>query len=206
MIRGKNKKRKPERYAEYYERTMEPIWTERWKKYLKRVKALKKDISRLGPIPTEEKQLIKTINYFVKIIDVVTDFYDDGLVKCAPKEKAQALINFNDMVFTLVAREKCTSCYLNKSEVGKRVTANNLYLGMFNSITNEDELNNIKTEEINGSKLKVEVDFTSISEWINGRAVTLDGYRASISQKQLAKVLKGIQSIILEVIDEILKE
>lgn len=205
--RRKNKRwNKEGRYSEYYQKVMDPIWTERWETYLKRLKKLKKEVLKIGSIPTKENQLIKTTNCFVKFIDLLTSFLDNGILECAPEGKAQAIINFNDMLDAFVARKNCTICYINKSERGQRVNVNNLYIGIFNLITDKDDLNNIQTKNINGKKLRVDVDFTPLSEWLNGRVRTPDGHQAKLSQRVLAKFLNEMKSIVLELIDEILKE
>lgn len=206
MNKKRNKKWKESRYNRYYEKTMEPIRKQQWETDLKRLKILRKDVLGLGPIPTRQIQLIKTTNYFIKFMDLLTEFHDNGMLKCAPESKAQEVRDFNDIISTFVAREKCTNCYHNRSEVGKRVTANNLYLGLFVPITDEDDLEQIQTKVINGKKLKVEVDFCPLYEWLNKRAVTIDGHRATISQKFLAKFLNEMRSIVLEVIDGVLEE
>lgn len=195
-----------QRYKHYYQKIMEPVMIERWKNCLKWVSVLKKEILKLGSIPEKEIQLIKTKNYFVNFIDLLTNFLDSGgVLDCATEEKAAAVYSFNDILITLVAREECTICYFNKSKVGQRVTDNNLYLGAFLEITEKDDLNNIETREIHGMKVKVEVDFTPVSEWINHKAISKKGYTAKISQKTLAAFLNKRKSMLLEIIDEILK-
>ena len=161
-MKRKNKKRKIARYPKYYQRIMEPVLVERWETYLNRLRILKKDLLKLGPIPTKEIQLIKTTNYFVKFIDLLTDFHDKGMLECATEKKAQAVYDFNDMLVTLVAREE-SICYLNKSENGQRITANNLYLGSFVPVTEKDNLKNIEIKQIDGIKVKVEVEYTPLS-------------------------------------------
>ena len=203
-MKRKNKKRKIARYPKYYQRIMEPVLVERWETYLNRLRILKKDLLKLGPIPTKEIQLIKTTNYFVKFIDLLTDFHDKGMLECATEKKAQAVYDFNDMLVTLVAREE-SICYLNKSENGQRITANNLYLGSFVPVTEKDNLKNIEIKQIDGIKVKVEVEYTPLSEWINKRAIAKDGSPARISQKTLSRFLDKRKSMLLEIIDEILK-
>lgn len=203
--RRRNKKRWGAwRYAEYYERIMEHIWTERWETDLKRLKILKKNILALGPIPQKETQMIKTVNHFVKFLDLLTSFVDIGTLRCAPVSKADSANALNEMLVAFVAREESTLCYLNKTEVGKTVTTNSLYLGLFLEITDDDIKDDIQTKVHNGTVYKVEVDFSPLSDWLNRRVITTNGHLATISQKTLANLIQEMQAIIFETIDEIL--
>lgn len=200
-----NKKRKTQRYGKYYFQTMQPVWEERWQKYLKRIKILKKDIEHLGPIPKKEKQLISTVNYFVDIINLITNFSDKGLLTYLPKEKGEEVSMFNALITALVAREKHVHQYKNTSEIGKSVTRENLYLGIFSRITDSSEITpETPTIEINGRLRRVEVDFAPLSDWINHRVKAMNGRSCTISQKDLAITLSEIRTLILEYIDAVL--
>lgn len=203
--RWNRNKKSTKRYIEYYETIMDPIWTQRWEKDLKRLKVLKKDILALGPIPHKESQVIATTNYFVKFVNLLTAFLDNGQLECAPISKADSVNSLNTILIALVARKEDSFYYLNKAGIGKSVTTNNLYLGLFVPITEEDDIANIQTKKLNNTLLKVVVDFCPFSDWINKRVITFDGYPATISQKTLANLLRESQSIIFEAIDDVLK-
>ena len=55
-------KRKKSRYGVYYYTMMAPVWREHWNKDIIRLNKLKKQLKKLGPVPTNEKQIIKTTN------------------------------------------------------------------------------------------------------------------------------------------------
>jgi len=199
-----NKNRKKSRYGAYFEAMMDPIWREHWENDLKRIKKLKKQLEKLGPIPTKEVQLIKTANLFVDLINLLTTFVDEGNIPYAPEDKYDAVDRFKHVVSHYVAREDGTLCYINKSEPGKRVTANNLCIGLFSSVAKEDITNNIKTKTINGITIQVLAEFTPIVNWINQNTTTLDGSPASLSQKAIASYIKDIKEAVLKEIDKIL--
>lgn len=201
---ARRKKYSANRYCRYYESIMEPIWNQCWEKDLKRLKSLKKEILSLGPIPQKESQLISTVNYFIKYLNILTSFVDNDLLKYSPIVKANSVQSFNNIISTLVAREKDSSYYINKAGKNQNVTINNLYLGLFVPITEEDSNSNIKIKKINNSFLKVEVDFYPFSDWINNKVLTVNGYPATISQKTLAKLLIESQSLLFNAIEDIL--
>ena len=199
-----SKPRRPSRYADYYERMMDPIWTQRWENDLKRIKILKKNILSLGPVPQKQVQVIKTVNHFVKLIDLLTSFVDHGILSCSPMDKSESADAFNDMLISFVARRESTLCYLNKTEVGKTVTTNSLYLGLFFEITEDEVTDNIQTKTHNGTLYRVDVDFSPISDWLNRRVLTSSGNLATISQTVLAFLIKEMETMLLKTIDELL--
>ena len=206
MKRKKQNKKRwgSSRYTEYYEKIMEPIWTEHWETDLKRLKILKKNLMSLGPVPQKEAQTIKTINYFVKFIDILTSFVDKGILRCAPINKGESANSLNEMLIAFVARKESTLCYLNKTEIGKTVTTNSLYLGMFFELNDDDIKNNVQTKTHKGITYKVEVDFSPLSDWLNRRVRTTNGNLAIISQQTLAHLIQEMQTMLFETIDEIL--
>ena len=200
----KKKNWKKQRYGAYYMRKMEPIWEEKWNGYQKRIKFLKKDIQHLGPIPQKETQLISTVNYFVKLINLISNFADKGMACYTPEDKVEIIAKFNAIITSLVARDKLIHQYMNKSKIGENVTPNNLYLGMFSQIKEDEIASDKPTIEINGELRKVEVNFAPISDWINNRVISLSGRSCHINQKDLAITLREIIAIILEAIDAVL--
>lgn len=206
MKRRKNNKKKwgASRYTQYYEKIMEPVWTEHWDSDLKRLKILKKNLMSLGPVPQKETQTIKTVNYFVKFIDILTSFVDKGILRCAPISKGESANSLNEMLIAFVARKESTLCYLNKTEVGKTATTNSIYLGMFFELNDDDIKNNVQTKTHKGITYKVEVDFSPLSDWLNRRVRTTNGNLAIISQQTLAHLIQEMQTMLFETIDEIL--
>ena len=102
----KNLTRKKQRYGLYYMRTMQEVQLQMRKElseYQKRIKILKKDIQRLGPVPQKKTQLISTVNYFVSLINLITNFADSGMVFYSTEEKEEALAKF-------YADEVCLDC------------------------------------------------------------------------------------------------
>lgn len=199
-----SKPRRPSRYADYYERMMDPIWTQRWENDLKRIKILKKNILSLEPVPQKKVQVIKTVNHFVKLIDLITSFVDQGILSCAPMYKSEAADSFNEMIVSFAARHESTLCYLNKTEIGKTVTTNSLYLGLFFEIADDDIKDNMQIKIHNGVKYHVDVDFSPISDWLNRRVRTSNGNLATISQSTLSFLIKEMERMLLETIDELL--
>jgi len=198
------KKRKKTRYGVYYSTIMAPVWREHWEKDLKRLNNLKKQLKKLGPIPTKETQIIKTANLFIELIDLLTNFVDKGLVQHAPKNKHEAAIQLNETLLHYVAREEQLLCYLNKSRKGQSVTANNLYIGLFGNISENDDISCIKTKTINGVTFMVLAEFAPIIDWINHSAVTLCGSPARLSQNAIATYITDIRNKVLEEIDSVL--
>ena len=115
-----SKPRRPSRYADYYERMMDPIWTQHWENDLKRIKTLRKNIYSLGPVPQNKVQVLKTVNHFVKLIDLITSFVDYGILTCVPSTKSESAETLNEILVSFVGREESTLCYLNKTEVGSQ--------------------------------------------------------------------------------------
>ena len=203
---NEKKKRKTPRYYMYYKATMQPVWEEEWNTYERRIRRLKKDVLSLGVIPTNENQLIKTVNYFVRLVNLVTNFNDNGIVIHAPTSKAEEAYTFNEIIVSIMARKKGIAQYHNKSEFGKPVTYENLYLGMFSKVDPEDVSPEMQTVIINDDLHKVDVESTSISDWINNRAFSLDGRRCHIKQKDLATVDTQLTSILMKAINDVLSD
>lgn len=193
-----------QRYGEYFNDSMQAVRVEKWFAYLKRIRVLKKNLIALGAVPYKETQLIKTVNYFVKLINLVTNFFDTGLLNCAPIYKKEELFEFNFTIVALTAREYGYAQYHNKSEVGKNVTLSNLYLGMFDDISPEEITPNMKTTVINDEIKLVVVEMAPLSDWINNRVFAVNGCYSKIRQKDLAHVNRQIYKILLESINKIL--
>lgn len=200
----KKKKWKKQRYGKYYNKIMQPQRLEAYNAFIKRVKTLKKQVKSLGKIPEKKTQLIKTINYFVNLINLVTQFVDSGLLEYPPKHKYSEIAYFHEVLVCIMARTENSASYHNRSLPGQSVNYNNLYLGMFSDIASEDITPDTPICFINGEAKKVEAEMFSFSDWINNRAITNDGYMAIINQKELAIVDKNLTDILLETIDSVL--
>lgn len=206
QLYGKNQpKRKEQQYGQYYEKMMEPIWQKDWITYQKRIKKLKKDIISLGKIPENEKQLIATIKYFVKLIALVTNFLDTGLSNRVPDDKYQIVSEFDTLITLMVARDTNAAQYYNNSKVNEPVTYDNLYLGMFSEIKEKDITPNTSIRIIGGKPKKIIVPLTSMSGWLNNCAFSLDGEHVSIKQHDLAVMEKQLVTILFRSIDKVLK-
>lgn len=203
QIRKRQQRRK--RYQAYYEAMMEPIYEQMWSETIKRLKTLKKAVKSLGPIPNEEIQLTKTVNYFIKIVNLATNFLDEGLISFLPDNKIEQVDDFNATIEYIAGRNVENTQYLNKSEIGEKVNAENLLLGRFSSIGIENVPATTKTIRINGKLYKVEVEFTPISLWLKGKVISKDGHYVNISQKRIATVDKQLTDRLLEVINGVLE-
>lgn len=197
-------KRKKSRYGVYYYTMMTPIWREHWEKDIKRLHKLKKQLKKLGPVSTNKKQIINTANMFVELINLLTNFVDNGLLQHAPKNKHQVTIELNETLTHYIAREEQLLCYLNKSQKGQSVTANNLCIGFFSNISENDDITSIKTKTVNGVTFQVLADFAPVIDWINQSAVTLSGNPTVLSQKAIASYITDIRDKILAEIDSVL--
>lgn len=196
-----------QRYSEYYNDSMQDIWHEEWELYLKRIIKLKKNINSLGKVPNKPSQLISTTNYFVSLINLVTNFTDNGIVFLAAKGKLDAVENFNNVIISLTAREKGSMQFWNKTPIGQNVSHNTLYLGMYSEIDPKDITPEMKITKIDGELRLVEVEPHSISDWLNKKAESVDGkYICLIKQQDLAHIDMELTSILLGVIDEVLAE
>lgn len=201
----KKKKWNKQRYGEYYKDVMAPLWTELWNNYLKRIKILRKDIKALGTVPDKEVQLIKTVKYFVRLIDLATNFVDNGISIYAPINKADVVSQFNDTIVAIVARDDNLAQYHNRTEFGRHVTYDTLYLGMCSKIDPAEVTPDMTTRIIDGKVRKVEVELASISDWLNDKVFSVDGYNCHIKQKYLANVDRQLTDILLESIDSVLE-
>lgn len=206
MYRQKRKtKWRSQRYGDYYARLMEEVRLEHYNEYIKRIRALRKEVILLGEVPKNQKQLIKTIQYFRELINLATKFVDKGLLDCVPIEKAEKLEDFNSTITTLTCRSQGIVQVQNKTPVGKPVTNNTLYIGMLSKITGEPN-ESLRTETINGRVYQVEVYPAPISDWINFRVKDIKGRMSLLKQGLLAGLCEDLTKILLGSIDDVLKE
>ena len=196
---------KKSRYGEYYQNVMQPIHREAWKQELKRIKKLKKKLLALGPVPQSKHQIIKTVNMFIKLIDILTEFIDDGVLKYAPESKVEAVLKLNTAIKHFVSRKPTPQlCYLNKSKIGEAVTANNLCIGRFVGITPEESVNTENTTTINGVTLKVIVDYIPAADWLQKKAIASSGNTVALSQSALSSCIEDITKDLIKKIDSVL--
>ena len=202
-----NKSWKQQRYVTYYHDSMQKIWWEEWQAYLRRIIKLKKNIMSLGKIPKNPSQLISTVKYFVGLINLATNFVDTGIILRATADKAIQVEKLNSALLVITAREKNMMQFWNTTPVGQNVTYNTLYLGMYSKIEPQDVTPDMKVISLNGDLVKVEVDLHPISDWLNKRAVSVDGkHICVIKQQDLAEIDEVITSFLLQIIDEVLKD
>ena len=195
---------KKQRYGIYYNELTQPIRVEKWLTYLKRVRVLKKNLLSLGYVSYKESQLIKTVNYFVKLINLVTNFFDTGLLYYSPLEKKDEMFEFNYTIESFTAREEGYAQYHNRAKVRKNVTLSNLYIGRFDDISPEKITPDIKTTIINNEIKLVVVEMAPLCNLINNRVTAVNGYHVKIKQKDLANVNRQIYKILLEAINKVL--
>lgn len=197
------KKRKPT-YGEYYKKLM---MQERkaYDEYLKRIKSLRKKVISLGDVPKKNTQLIKTLNYFVELVNLATNFVDKGKLKWYPIKKEEELREFEETIYTLTCRNRESSQVQNKTQIGKTVTNNTLYIGiMYEAIEGPNPC--MKQKIIDGKLYQVEVNFAPISDWINGKIVrTCDNQRVSLKQPKIAQLVENLKCILLKAIENVLK-
>lgn len=205
MTRKDKWKKGNNRYVMYYNKMMLPIRMKQYQDYLKRIAVLKKRVLALGKVPEKEQQLISTVKYFVSLINLATEFEDKGYLTTVPSAKAELIREFNSDIASLVSRKEGNAQYWNKSEVGKKVTFDNLYLGMFSKIKPEEITPELVTTKIAGEVRKVECDYFTLSQWINGQARSLDGYGVKIKQQDLAAICKEVTKLLLHQIDKVLE-
>ena len=196
--------RKKQVYGGYYEKLMEPIYMRRYQEYLKRVKSLKKKVISLGDIPQRKTQLIKTLNYFVEIVNLATNFVDKGMLIRCPIEKEKELREFESAINTITCRNSETSLVQNKTPKGGTVTYDTLYIGVMHE-AKEESNQALKTQIINGKLYNIEVDFASINDWVNGKVRAVNGKRVELKQEDLAKLVEQVIDILLDTIDSVLK-
>lgn len=198
------RKRKKQVYGDYYEELMEPTYMKRYWDYLKRIKSLRKKVISLGDIPTKKTQLIGTLNYFVELVNLATSFVDKGMLSWCPIGKEQELMEFQETINKLTCRNDEAIPVQNRTPIGGTVTYDTLYIGLIHEAI-EGPNPCLKTKIINGKLYNIEVDFASISAWINWEVTSVDGKNVRLKQEDLAQLDKKLTDILLEVIDNVLK-
>lgn len=196
--------RKKQVYGGYYEKLMEPTYMKRYQEYLRRIRSLKKKLISLGGIPESKTQLIKTLNYFVQIVNLATNFVDKGMLIRGPIEKEKELREFESAINTVTCRNSETSQVQNKTPKGGTVTYDTLYIGVMHEAKEESD-EALKTKIINGRLYNIEVDFASINDWINGKVRAVNGKSVKLKQEDLAKLNRQVIDILLDTIDGVLK-
>lgn len=199
----KRRKRKKQVYGDYYEKLMEPTYIKHYQEYLKRIKTLRKKVISLGDVPKKETQLIKTLDYFVELINLATNFVDKGMLKWWPIEKKEELREFEEIVYTLTCRDCESILVQNKTPIGNTVTYDTLYIGVMHEI--EDSNPYVKTKSINGKLYQIDVDFASISDWINWEVTAVNGLKVKLKQRDLAQLDEKLKGKLLNAIETVLK-
>lgn len=199
------KKRRKQRYGDYFYRLMEPTMIKCYDEYIRRIKVLRRQVNDLGSVPHKKTQLIKTLQYFISLINLATKFVDSGILEYAPEEKAESINEFNSAITMLTFRNNGTVHVQNKTPVGGTVMYNNLYIGVISEAKGECR-KDCKRETINGKEYDVEVQPVSVRDWINFRAKSVDGRLALLKQEELADLCEKLTKILLETIDDVLKE
>lgn len=196
--------RKKRVYGDYYEKLMEPSYTKNYQEYLKRIKSLKKKVISLGDVPQNKTQLIKTLNYFVELVNLATNFVDNGMLRRCPIEKEKELRDFEDTINALTCRNSETSLVQNRTPIGGTVTYDTLYIGLMHE-AKEESSSYQKTKTINGKLYEIEVDFASISDWINNKVKSVNGRKVKLKQEDLSKLEKKLIDALLGAIENVLK-
>ena len=202
MCRREKHKWRKQRYGDYYERLM-AAYLKQYEEYIKRIRKLKKEILSLGDVPNKEVQLIKTLQYFLKIVNLATNFVDKGVLDMGVGKKEE-MKKFNDTIILATCR-KGVSRVVNKTPIGKNVTNDTLYIGVFSEIEGKVH-SGAKTKVINGKNYMIEVDYMPISKWINGKVRATNGLTVKIKQKDLSALDQQLTDALLEVIDKVIED
>lgn len=205
-IRKNNKWSKSnQRYGAYFDRKMQQTRLEQYKQYIKRIEKLRKDVKALGDVPQKETQMIKTLQYFVNLINLATNFADKGILKCVPIEKKEEIIEFNNTIITLTCRSEEIPEVENRAPIGGKVTVNNLCIGSMSKTKENASPFSIQVKK-NKTVYYVEVEPAPIIDWINSKVKTVTGGEAGLlKQKPLAELEKKMTKILLESIEAVLE-
>ena len=208
-------------YAEYYRKIyIYPQYDKEWKRYLKRINILKKNIESIGKIPPEESNLINSIKYFTRLVRIVTEFRDEGILNIYPADKVSTVQKFNKTIIMIVCRESSVTItwkepytgqekiaqYWNMSKEKEIVNYNNLYLGMFSEIMTKisQEASGL-TARINNNRYNIDTIMSPVSHWLSNMIKEPKRNDLKLRREAFSIANRKIVESLLKLIEEMLE-
>lgn len=177
----------------FFERTFRNEEIERLLKLKKTIESIEFDIF---------DDLNTTLNSFIELINVITEFYDYRPLKVITEKD---LVDcFNDFLKEVIRRNSEVPIgYRNRSKPNERVTDKNLLFGDAKEVKG-NAVGIIK--EYNGKKYKILVKMTPIFRWRKGTVKNIENKKVMLRQSVIRSTSNNIKYELVKACDIILKK